>query len=170
MCPQVEGLALLEGLEAWSDKQMRGLELGSAAHLDRLSSSFDSLLKVMDALYQVKVRKAEVDLTLDQLRETFKVLARDKVCEREGCVGDGCIVDGCIMWTIFQTSARLMTVRAWALLCTPRVRKNVCRVHQVSGVSKWEKRLEELGHKWDEIKTQQPQVKGNVEPIQVMAI
>ena len=34
-------------------------------------------------------------------------------------------------------------------------------------VSKFEKRLEEVRHKWDEIKKAQPQVKTDVEPIQV---
>ena len=34
-------------------------------------------------------------------------------------------------------------------------------------VSKFEKRLEEVRHKWDEIKKAQPQVKNDVEPIQV---
>ncbi len=38
---------------------------------------------------------------------------------------------------------------------------------KVPGVNKMEKRLEEASHKWDEIKKAQPQVKTDVEPIQV---
>ena len=34
-------------------------------------------------------------------------------------------------------------------------------------VTKFEKRLDEVMHKWDEIKKAQPQVKTDVEPIQV---
>jgi hypothetical protein len=49
MC--VDAVALLERLEAWADKQAHNLEQG--LHVDRLSESFDSLLKVLDSLYQV---------------------------------------------------------------------------------------------------------------------
>jgi len=38
---------------------------------------------------------------------------------------------------------------------------------QIPGVSKLEKRLEDLSHRWDGIKAGQPGVKGSVEPIQV---
>ncbi len=48
-----EAVAMLEALEAWSDKQAHGLEL--ARNLEKLSQSFDNLLKVMDALLQVRV-------------------------------------------------------------------------------------------------------------------
>lgn len=47
-----EAMALLEGLESWADKQMHGMEL--ARNLEKLGQSFDSLLKVMDALFQVR--------------------------------------------------------------------------------------------------------------------
>lgn len=50
---RTEAVAQLEALEAWVDKQQLGMEL--AQHLDTLSQSFDSLLKVMDALYQVSM-------------------------------------------------------------------------------------------------------------------
>lgn len=63
---------------------------------------------------QVKVKKADMDLLIEQLHETLHVLAADKV---------------------------------------PTI--------------KLEKRLEEASHKWDDIKKLQPQVKSNVEPIQV---
>lgn len=33
----------------------------------------------MDALYQVKSRRAETDLSIDQLRETLRLLAGEKV-------------------------------------------------------------------------------------------
>jgi hypothetical protein len=49
---KVQALVLLERLEAWTDRQAAGMEL--AQHQDRLTSSFDNLLKVMDALYQVR--------------------------------------------------------------------------------------------------------------------
>jgi hypothetical protein len=63
---------------------------------------------------QVKIKKGDTDLAIDQLREVFRVLAVDKV-----------------------------------------------------PTSKLEKRLDDLAHKWDEIKKVQPQVKSDVEPIQV---
>ena len=68
----------------------------------------------MDTSFQVKVKKSETDLVIDQLHEVFIQLGKDKV-----------------------------------------------------SVSKFEKRLEEVRHKWDEIKKAQPQVKTDVEPIQV---
>ena len=49
---KVQAVVLLERLEAWADRQAAGMEL--AQHQDRLTSSFDNLLKVMDALYQVR--------------------------------------------------------------------------------------------------------------------
>lgn len=44
----------LEGLEAWAAKQAAGMEL--AARPESLSSNFDGLLRVLDALYQVRGR------------------------------------------------------------------------------------------------------------------
>jgi hypothetical protein len=55
-CIQVEAAAQLEALEAWAERQARGLELASAGKTEHLASSFDSLLKVMDALYQVRAQ------------------------------------------------------------------------------------------------------------------
>jgi hypothetical protein len=46
-----EAAALLERLEAWVEKQACGME--AARSPERLAQHFDSLLKVMDALYQV---------------------------------------------------------------------------------------------------------------------
>jgi dynein heavy chain len=46
-----DAVMMLESLEAWSEKQGHGMEL--ARNLDKLSQSFDNLLKVMDALLQV---------------------------------------------------------------------------------------------------------------------
>lgn len=63
---------------------------------------------------QVKVKKADNDLLVEQLREVFRVLAADKV-----------------------------------------------------SVSKLDKRLDDVAHKWDDVKKLQPQVKGSVEPVQV---
>lgn len=50
---KVDAVTLLESLEAWVDKQAISLDL--AQNLEKLSQSFDSLLKTMDALYQVSV-------------------------------------------------------------------------------------------------------------------
>jgi hypothetical protein len=69
---------------------------------------------VLACWLQVKIKKGDTDLAIDQLREVFRVLAVDKV-----------------------------------------------------PTSKLEKRLDDLAHKWDEIKKVQPQVKSDVEPIQV---
>lgn len=63
---------------------------------------------------QIKVKKADNDLLIEQLREVFRVLAGDKV-----------------------------------------------------PVTKLDKRLDDVTHKWDEVKKLQPQVKNNVEPVQV---
>jgi hypothetical protein len=60
------------------------------------------------------MRKADNDLLIEQLKETFRVLAGDKV-----------------------------------------------------PVAKLEKRLDDVAHKWEEVKKQQPHVKGTVEPVQV---
>lgn len=46
-----EGVSLLEHLEAWVDKQAQSLDL--AQNTERISGNFDSLLKVLDSLYQV---------------------------------------------------------------------------------------------------------------------
>lgn len=62
---------------------------------------------------QVKVKKAETDLMIDQLHEVFEQLGKEKVYQ------------------------------------------------------KCQKRLEDVRHKWDDIKKAQPQVKTDVEPIQV---
>jgi hypothetical protein len=48
---KTESVALLEQLEAWVDKQALSLDL--AQDIERISGNFDSLLKVMDSLYQV---------------------------------------------------------------------------------------------------------------------
>lgn len=50
----MEGVALLENLEAWAEKQSKSLDMGTSGNLDCLAASFDSLLKVMDALFQVR--------------------------------------------------------------------------------------------------------------------
>lgn len=63
---------------------------------------------------QIKVKKADNDLLIEQLREVFRVLAADKI-----------------------------------------------------PVTKLEKRLDDVTHKWNDVKKLQPQVKGNVEPVQV---
>jgi hypothetical protein len=46
-----EASTLLERLEAWVEKQNSGME--AAKNPERLQQNFESLLKVMDALYQV---------------------------------------------------------------------------------------------------------------------
>lgn len=48
---KTDSVALLEGLEAWVDKQAHSMDM--AQNLEKLSQNFDSLLKVMDSLYQV---------------------------------------------------------------------------------------------------------------------
>lgn len=70
-----------------------------------------------DDAMQVKVKKADNDLLIEQLRETFRVLAAERV-----------------------------------------------------PTNKLEKRLDEVAHKWDDIKKLQPQVKSSVEPIQVSSV
>ena len=64
-------------------------------------------------MLQVKTKKVETDLLIDQLHEIFVQLGHHKV-----------------------------------------------------PVTKYEKRLEDVAHKWDDIKKAQPQVKTDVEPIQ----
>lgn len=46
-----DAVSMLEKLEAWVDKQGLSLEVGQ--NVERLGQSFDSLLKVLDSLYQV---------------------------------------------------------------------------------------------------------------------
>lgn len=46
-----EAVSLLEHLEAWVDKQAQSLDL--AQNTERIAGNFDSLLKVLDSLYQV---------------------------------------------------------------------------------------------------------------------
>ena len=48
-----DAVTMLEHLEAWTDKQNNGMEL--AKNPEKLSQSFESLLKVMDALLQVGI-------------------------------------------------------------------------------------------------------------------
>ena len=49
---QVEAVHLLERFEAWTEKQMHAME--AARNLEKLGQNFDALLKVMDALFQVR--------------------------------------------------------------------------------------------------------------------
>jgi hypothetical protein len=51
---KTEATNLLEQLEAWVAKQALSLDL--AQNAERISGNFDSLLKVMDGLYQVRIR------------------------------------------------------------------------------------------------------------------
>lgn len=51
---KTEATSLLEQLEGWVGKQALSLEL--AQNAERISGNFDSLLKIMDSLYQVRVR------------------------------------------------------------------------------------------------------------------
>eukprot|EP00882_Tetradesmus_deserticola_P010125 GHRQ01010697.1.p1 GENE.GHRQ01010697.1~~GHRQ01010697.1.p1 ORF type:complete len:387 (+),score=127.04 GHRQ01010697.1:1021-2181(+) len=74
---KVDAVTLLENLEAWVDKQAISLDL--AQNLEKLAQSFDSLLKTMDSLYQVKVKKSDNDLLIEQMKETLRVLAADKI-------------------------------------------------------------------------------------------
>eukprot|EP00878_Enallax_costatus_P042118 GHUV01049147.1.p1 GENE.GHUV01049147.1~~GHUV01049147.1.p1 ORF type:complete len:127 (-),score=42.34 GHUV01049147.1:374-754(-) len=48
---KTDSVTLLEGLESWVDKQSHSMD--AAQNLEKLSGNFDSLLKVMDSLYQV---------------------------------------------------------------------------------------------------------------------
>jgi dynein heavy chain len=66
---------------------------------------------------QIKVKKADNDLLIEQLRQVFRVLNADKV-----------------------------------------------------PVAKLDKRLDNVAHKWDDVKKLQPQVKNSVEPVQVRAV
>ena len=52
---------------------------GMSEDPDKLEESFDFLLKVMGALYNVKTRKAAVDLELDCVEETLIELAAQKI-------------------------------------------------------------------------------------------
>lgn len=103
---------LLEGLEGFCESMNKCLVL--AREPEKLLGNFDNLLKVMDSLLQVKNRKVEIDLMIDQLSLCYSTLAKDKV-----------------------------------------------------SVSKMDKRLEEVRSRWDEIKKAQPQVKTDMEPIQL---
>ena len=59
---QVEAVHLLERFEAWTEKQMHAME--AARNLEKLGQNFDALLKVMDALFQVRRCLATVSLDL----------------------------------------------------------------------------------------------------------
>ena len=52
---------------------------GMAEDPDKLEESFDFLLKVMGALYNVKTRKMAIDLELDCIEETLHELAKHKI-------------------------------------------------------------------------------------------
>lgn len=54
-----EAVTLLEQLEAWVDRQALSLDL--AQNAERISGNFDSLLKVMDSLYQVRGQAVNLD-------------------------------------------------------------------------------------------------------------
>ncbi|GBF96391.1 dynein heavy chain axonemal [Raphidocelis subcapitata] len=73
---RAEVSGLLQNLELRAERQAAGMEL--AAQPEALAASFDSLLRVMDALYQVRVGRAETDLAIDQLRETLAMLAAER--------------------------------------------------------------------------------------------
>eukprot|EP00798_Chlamydomonas_sp_ICE-L_P023007 gene23007-30199_t len=74
---KVESVAILERLETWIDKQTHAMDL--AQNLEKLGQSFDSLLKVMDSLFQIKTKKTESDLLMEQLGECFTMLSGHKV-------------------------------------------------------------------------------------------
>ncbi|KAK9817742.1 hypothetical protein WJX72_001478 [[Myrmecia] bisecta] len=69
---KVQSIELLKALETWTERQATGLDM--AANPENLKGNFDKLLKVMDSLYQSRVKKNETDLLIDQLRETFSFL------------------------------------------------------------------------------------------------
>ena len=52
---------------------------GMAEDPEKLKESFDFLMKVMSALYNIKARKAGIDLELDCITETLNVLTKEKV-------------------------------------------------------------------------------------------
>lgn len=51
----------------------------TAQDLTKLAADFAQLMKVMETLFQVKSRRASLDLTIDTLRETLGLLAKHKV-------------------------------------------------------------------------------------------
>lgn len=48
---KTDAVALLESFEAWADKQASSMDM--AQSVDKLGQNFESLLRVMDSLYQV---------------------------------------------------------------------------------------------------------------------
>ncbi|DBA86689.1 TPA: Dynein alpha chain, flagellar outer arm [Trebouxia sp. C0004] len=67
-----QAIEQLKALETWVERQATGLDM--AANPESLRQSFDKLLKVMDSLYQARVKKSETDLLIDQLKETLHYL------------------------------------------------------------------------------------------------
>lgn len=165
---KTQGPALLEALEGWCDRQAHGMEL--ARNLEGVTKNFDSLLKVMDALYQVCWAKR----VGGQGRE-----------ERQG--GEAYVSCSLRAAEICTSQARhVLTCNSHCahypctLLAQVKVKKVetdllIDQLHEVFAylgqhkvqVSKLEKRLDDVAHKWDDIKKAQPQVKTDVEPIQV---
>lgn len=70
MKAEVEGL--LQALEKWVGAMGAAFKL--AEHPKELAANFNNLLKVMDALLQVKTKKLETDLNIDQLYEVLGAL------------------------------------------------------------------------------------------------
>ena len=77
---KLDAVAMLERLEAWSDKQAHCMEL--AKNLDKLSQNFDSLLKVMDSLLQV--RQAGAYKSAD-LHASHCVVSSSLCCHPSAC-------------------------------------------------------------------------------------
>lgn len=73
---RAEAANLLHALELRAEQQTAALELAAAPAT--LASSFEALLRVMDALHQARARKGETDLAVDQLRETLRLLAAER--------------------------------------------------------------------------------------------
>eukprot|EP00891_Asterochloris_glomerata_P001316 jgi/Astpho2/1316/Aster-06188 len=69
---KVQAVEQLKALETWVERQATGLDM--ATNPEALRQSFDKLLKVMDSLYQTRVKKGETDLLIEQLREVLHFL------------------------------------------------------------------------------------------------
>lgn len=177
---KVEAVTLLEQLEAWVDKQ--ALSLDVAQNAERISQSFDSLLKVLDSLYQV---------SHSQWQAVTNQRQQAAACSFTYAPSPASSSSGARQVTTFLQCVATWFVSIRFTFCkTPaghivfmlqiKVKKAdndllIEQLHEVfrvlaadkMPVIKLDKRLDDVKHKWDEVKKLQPQVKSNVEPVQV---
>lgn len=74
---KTEGISQLERVAGWIEYQATGLDM--AFNVEALQQDFTRLVKVLEALFNVRAKAMEVDLEIDQIKEIMIHLKKAKV-------------------------------------------------------------------------------------------